>query len=361
MTKNANTPQAFQTFQLLQIEPVRIQKASILDCEQVMKTKITLATLICSISVPALSQTTFESLGVVTTTETKKIPSPLKCPMPQMTQAHRNTPVEVYIDQEKQLMYVKRPKRAGKAEIFSTRISTGGGLKIPNGINAAGKSPYCARTPSFKNVIIPAFKESDFDPTLCTADEIRSRATVFENYYTRTFSDKEGNPIPMPKAIRLAGGIFLHQVPPSYKGLLGENVSGECIRMNEVVSKQLFEEILLHGAIKVTVSEPPAPHTCKAQYCDQAMIDKAKADIASGKIPVTKRNGSEGLFGGTESFMSKLACPNTQSSTPDEARKVFERLARNEKVSGEKSKSSNNSTGLAGFAKGIFNKVSGQQ
>lgn len=256
-----------------------------------------------------------------------RIPAPLACPQPKITEAHKKTPVEVYIDQEKQIMYVKRPARAGKAAIFSTRISTGGGLKIPNGINAAGRSPYCARTPSFKNVIIPAYKESDFDPTLCSPDEIRARATVFENYYTRTFSDGQGNPIPMPKAIRLAGGIFLHQVPPSYKNFLGENVSGECIRMNPTVSKQLFEEILLHGAIKVTVSEPPKAYKCKPQYCDDTMIEKAKADIAAGRIPVTKRTGSEGMFGGTEDFFGRLSCPNTQSSTPDDAKRVFTRLA----------------------------------
>lgn len=252
-------------------------------------------------------------------------------PRPKLTEAQKKTPVEVYIDQEKQLMYVKRPARSGKAPIFVTRISTGGGLKIPNGINAVGRSPYCAKTPSFKNVIIPAVKESDFDPTLCTPDEIRARATVFEQYYTRTFSDSAGNPVPMPKAIRLSGGIFLHQVPPSYSKLLGENVSGECIRMNPTVSKQLFEEILIHGAIKVTVSEPPKSHKCKAQYCDDQMLKKAQEDIAAGRIPSTRRTGSEGLFGGTEGFMSRLSCPNTQESTPEQARAVFERLAREER------------------------------
>lgn len=264
------------------------------------------------------------------------------CPQPVITEAHKKTPVEVYIDQEKQLMYVKRPARSGKAPIFVTRISTGGGLKIPNGINAAGKAPYCARTPSFKNVIIPAYKESDFDPTLCTPDQIRARATVFEQYYTRTFSDGEGNPIPMPKAIRLSGGIFLHQVPPSYKNLLGENVSGECIRMNPTVSKQLMEEILIHGAIKVTVSEPPKAHPCKAQYCDDAMKQRAKDDIAAGRIPVTKRTGSEGLFGGTESFLGRLTCPNTQESTPEEAKKVFERLAREDRAQSQERSGSGN-------------------
>lgn len=298
---------------------------------------LSLAFTILSLSLPTLAQMSNAPLAgpnldfgssVVTT---QSAPA-AACPQPKITEAQRKTPVEVYIDQEKQLMYVKRPARAGKASIFVTRISTGGGLKIPNGINAAGKSPYCARTPSFKNVIIPAIKESDFDPTLCTPDQARARATVFENYYTRTFSDKEGNPIPMPKAIRLAGGIFLHQVPPSYTKMLGENVSGECIRMNPTVSKQLFEEIMIHGAIKVTVSEPPKAHPCKAQYCDQKMLDQAKQDLAEGKIPSTKRTGSEGLFGGSEGFFSRLSCPNTQDSTPDEARKVFERLAREEKL-----------------------------
>ncbi len=266
---------------------------------------------------------TWAQMEILTGPAVVPAPAPLKCLTPPVNPNAKNTPVDVVIDQEAQLIYITYPSSDGKGtEFFSSRISTGGGLKIPNGVNP--RPPYCAKTPEIKTKIIPAIKAEDFDKTRCTDKEIRARSTVFKQYYTETFSDGEGNPIPMPNAIRLDNeGDFLHTVPPSYAKLLGENVSGGCVRLNPRVSEILFKQMLKHGAIRVTVKPPPTPNKCKPQYCDDKIKDQAKLDIASGKIPVTRRTGSDGIAGSVEGFFDGWSCPDTKNSKPVAAKKVF--------------------------------------
>ncbi len=230
-----------------------------------------------------------------------------RCPDPQASPDAKNTPVEVIVDQQAQTITIHTPDRATD---LVDKVSTGGGLKIPNG--SIQKSPYCARTPRIEK-IISAVKEDSFKNTNCTADEKRAKSTVFPMYYTRTFTDKNGRPVPMPKAIRIDGGIFFHEVPPSYKGLLGHNVSGECVRLTPSTAAFLQKQINKYGAIKVKISEPPQIDPDMPQYCDAQMVAQAKMDKINGSTsPSAQATGSEDVVGGVESFqtiMGKILDP----------------------------------------------------
>jgi hypothetical protein len=218
------------------------------------------------------------------------------CPEPAASQDASKTPVEVWVDQDKQTITIHTPDR--KTDLVD-KVSTGGGLKIPNG--KLKKSPYCARTPKMDRVI-SAVKVDDFAHTSCTPDQKRDRSTVFPMYYSRTFTDKNGRLVPMPKAIRIDGGIFFHVVPPSYKGLLGHNVSGECVRLNESTATFLQAQINKYGAIKVHISEPPVVDRDMPQYCDEQMVAQAKFDQQNGRVsPAMQQTGSEGVIGGEKS------------------------------------------------------------
>jgi hypothetical protein len=229
------------------------------------------------------------------------------CPEPVANQDAAKTPVEVWVDQDKQTITIHTPDR--QTDLVD-KVSTGGGLKIPNG--KLKKNPYCARTPKMDR-LISAVKVDDFAHTSCTPDQKRDRSTVFPMYYSRTFTDKNGRLVPMPKAIRIDGGIFFHVVPPSYKGLLGHNVSGECVRLNESTATFLQAQINKYGAIKVHISEPPAVDRDMPQYCDEQMVAQAKFDQQSGRVsPATQPTGSEGVIGGeksAENIFAKLFDP----------------------------------------------------
>lgn len=224
-----------------------------------------------------------------------------RCVTPKIPEEAKNTPVKVYIDQERQIISIMTPDRK---DLWHSRISSGGGLKIPNG--QFKKDPYCARTPEIPRKIIPLINAKDFDPATCTEEQIRTRATVFDMYYSRTFTDNKGNMVPMPRAIRLLNGIFAHRVARGYEEFLGTNVSGECIRLNDRTSKFLFDQMLKYKGIEVVVGPPPKSSKCKANYCDESMIAKAKADLAAGKIPRT-RYGSEDVTNPGD-FFQNISC-----------------------------------------------------
>lgn len=219
------------------------------------------------------------------------------CAKPVTSPDAAKTPVEVWVDQDKQTITIHSPDR--KTDLVD-KVSTGGGLKIPNG--KLKVSPYCARTPKMDR-LISAVKVEDFANTSCTADQKRDNSTVFPMYYSRTFTDDRGRLAPMPKAIRIDRGIFFHVVPSSAKRLLGHNVSGECVRLSESTATFLWNQINKYGAIKVHISEPPIidnPHM--PQYCDQQMVARAKLDQQNGRIsPATRPTGTEGIVGGEES------------------------------------------------------------
>jgi hypothetical protein len=132
------------------------------------------------------------------------------------------------------------------------------------------------------------------------------KSTVFPMYHTRTFTDKRGNPVPMPNAVRIVGGIFFHEVPPSYRELLGHNVSGECVRLAPSVAKFLKGQIEKYGAIEVSISEPPQISRRMPQYCDEQMVADARSGRPVGSGAPPQATGSEGVYGGEESFFSIL-------------------------------------------------------
>jgi len=236
-----------------------------------------------------------------------------RCPDPVAHPNARQTPVKVYVDQQTQSIRIETPDRPRPVE---SRVSTGGGLKIPNG--ELKKAPYCARTPQFpaapaaragQPLIISAVTPEMFNGTGCTSDEIRAKSTVFPMYHTRTFTDKNGNPVPMPNAVRIAGGIFFHEVPPSYREMLGHNVSGDCVRLAPSVAKFLRTQIAKYGAIQVEVSAPPTVDPRMPQYCDDRMVADASQRLRPNAPNVASRpqtTGTEDVYGGQESFFSVL-------------------------------------------------------
>lgn len=227
-----------------------------------------------------------------------------RCPEAIAHPNARNTPVKVYVNQQTQSVSIVTPDRP---QALQSIVSTGGGLKIPNG--KIKKDPYCARTPKKDGLIVSAVTPEMFEGTGCTPEEIRARSTVFKDYKTNTFTDKEGRPVPMPQAIRIIGGIFFHEVPPSYTNLLGHNVSGECIRLKPAVAKYLQAQIRKYGAIEVNITEPPEVAREMPQYCDDRMAADAKnrqrPDGSIASIP--QATGTEDVYGGERSFFGQLA------------------------------------------------------
>lgn len=235
------------------------------------------------------------------------------CRTPVVDPNYKNTPLEIRVDQETQIAKVylngkvmRIKNENGGMVDFVMYVSTGGGLKIPNG--KYKKDPYCAKTPSF-DTVVPAIEETDFDPSLCTPDEIRAKAMMFPVYYTNTFSDKNDQPIPMRNSIRLVpgGGWFIHEVPSGYRKYLGQNVSGECVRVPPLASRKLYELTKQYGGLKVKISEPPKVSRCKPQYCDEEFKAQAIRDIEAGRMPRTRYTGSEGLFGG-DGIFGRFTC-----------------------------------------------------
>ena len=227
------------------------------------------------------------------------------CNPPNSNSDKTSSPVKVYVDQQKQTIKIDSPDREVPWE---SKVSTGGGLKIPNG--RIKKAPYCARTPSINNRLIRAVREEDFRGSGCSSEQIRAQATVFKMYHTATFTDKSGRPVPMPHAIRIGGGIFFHEVPPSYSKLLGQNVSGECVRLSPNTARFLREQIEKYGAIEVTITEPPEVDRSMPQYCDQHMVAMARSgydDYGHGSGAPVQATGSEGVYGGVESFTNILS------------------------------------------------------
>ncbi len=224
-----------------------------------------------------------------------------KCVTPDVNRHLKSSPVKVFVDQQDQTITIVTPDRV---QPLVDKVSTGGGRKIPNG--KFKKPPYCACTPKIERRLIRAIKESDFDKTTCSPAEIRARSTVFAKYESHTFTDGRGRFVPMPKAIRINGGIFFHQVPSSYKELLGRDVSGDCVRLSSKTASFLMNQINKYGAIEVNISEPRRISRKEQQYCDAQTLAQVRQDLRSGRIPKAQATGSEDVFGGVDSFVSLL-------------------------------------------------------
>jgi hypothetical protein len=233
------------------------------------------------------------------------------------------TPITVYVDQKSQKIDIQMDEFADHGDIVMARklmkdkkvrqVSTGGGLKFPNGEDPVTgepnqRPPYCAKTPEIRRHLVRAITEDQFDPSQCDARDIRAKTTVFETYHSGTFTDASGNPVPMRNAIRIDDeGDFLHCAPRAYAGKLGKRVSGGCVRLSETMCKFLFDMTKKYGGIRVNVTKAPAPNRCnkKADFCDARMEKMAQA----GQItPVDVKNGTEdtGSFKGVESFFQCL-------------------------------------------------------
>lgn len=239
----------------------------------------------------------------------KMVPQANGCPVPQLTAEAAKTPLKVTVDQEAQTISIVVDGKKLDLHGFD-RVSTGGTLKIPDGSN--GAPPYCAQTPAMHEVVAMV-KESDFANTKCDSDYIRDKSTVFPVYYSRTFGDASTGPIPMPKAIRIKKGIFFHEVPPSYKDALGNDISGECVRLHPRTAALLYKQMEKYGAIDITI-KPPRQHqmgeTLKLHgksvkmYCDQRDVDAAIAAKRSGNTStaLAQNTGSEGVVGAPRGF-----------------------------------------------------------
>lgn len=149
------------------------------------------------------------------------------------------------------------------------KVSTGGGLKIPNGEKAvaAGKKPYCASTPDIERKFIPAIQNGD-------------NPTMERVHYSDTFAH-DGHGSEMPWAIRIEGGIFFHEAPGgkisfnTEEGpktvynthLLGHNVSGECVRLDAQTARLLYGLALKYGGINAAITGDD-PEPVREGYCD---------------------------------------------------------------------------------------------
>jgi hypothetical protein len=138
--------------------------------------------------------------------------------------------------------------------VLHDKVSTGGTLKSPNNPRNP-KSPRCANTPEYK-MYIPA-----------------NNQTMFPVWKSNTYvSSKTLEPVPMPYAIHIQGGFFLHEVPPSAVGYLGYAVSGGCIRLPSKTARTLYAMMKQYGGIKLEIrgpnpspvnNPPPYNHYCK--------------------------------------------------------------------------------------------------
>lgn len=196
----------------------------------------------------------------------------------------------VEVDRSTQTIKVKTPRGDWEA-----KVSTGGGLKQPNGVERLDKTPYCANdeTPEMNQVYIKAAESGP-------------GRTMEKVHYSNAFSDQQGNKIPMPWAINLVGGIYFHEAPPAYVDLLGKNVSGGCIRLPPGRAEQFYKEMLEFGGITVTISgENPESKPGDRSFCSKAMVEKAKYELARKQYeeqrelrPEETSSFFDALFGG---------------------------------------------------------------
>lgn len=225
-------------------------------------------------------------------------------------------------------------------EPWIRKVSTGGGLKVPNGKNA--QSPYCASTPEVKSKFIPAITSGP-------------NTTMEPMHYSNTFA-YGGEPAPMPWAIRIEGGIFFHErgdssirvrtkdgvVPVSYNHLLGQNVSGECVRLDSQTSRLLYGLALKYGGISASITgQDPLPveegyctringkKKCFApNYCDEKMVAMAKKGVTEAKDKSQSGLGKffEGLFGGWSTTVTAENNKPTKPTKPKKRDEVEERF-----------------------------------
>lgn len=186
----------------------------------------------------------------------------------------------VEVDRSTQTIRVKTPRGD-----WEDKVSTGGGLKLPNGVERADKTPYCGND-----------ETPDLNQKSIKAIESGAGRTMEPVHYSNTFSDAQGKKIAMPWAIKLGGGIYFHESPPSYVGLLGQNVSGGCIRLSPARAKQLYAEMLEYGGMTVSIyGDNPISKPGERGYCTAEMVEHAKYEIAKKKSETGRDLTSDGI------------------------------------------------------------------
>jgi hypothetical protein len=150
--------------------------------------------------------------------------------------------------------------------VIQDKVSTGGTLKSPNNPRNP-KAPRCANTPEYK-MYIPA-----------------NNQTMFPVWKSNTYvSSGTLEPVPMPYAIHIKYGFFLHEVPPSAVGYLGYAVSGGCIRLPSKTARALYAMMKQYGGINLEIRGPnPSPVNNPPPYNHYCQKD---ANGVARKIPV---------------------------------------------------------------------------
>jgi hypothetical protein len=127
----------------------------------------------------------------------------------------------------------------------------------------------------------------------------------------------------MPNAIRIDDmdrGIFFHKVPEAYKGNLGDDISGGCVRLNAATAKFLYAQMEKYGAIEVIVTQPRQYAEGDGRhYCDQRKINEAieANSRARDSGAIAKNTGTEGVVGGIQHWdpVAQFADPFNQKGT----------------------------------------------
>lgn len=188
----------------------------------------------------------------------------------------------VFVDISTQTMKITAPEFGDGAVLRA--ISTGGGVKHPkNPITKEDAPAACAdlKTPTNINALwIPA-KEDSSDPnrTMFYDDKI---STIYDSL--------------MRRAIRVVGhaGIYLHEVPAGnvrpgvkYSDLLGDNVSGGCVRMDAEIADWLFLEMRHYEGIYLTIQGrlSEAQRKCKTDEYGRVMVKNKKGEYILYKDP----------------------------------------------------------------------------
>lgn len=183
------------------------------------------------------------------------------------TPEEQKSRLSVFIDKPSQTITVTLDGRV----IIQDKVSTGGTLKSPNNPKNP-KPPRCANTPEFK-MYIPA-----------------NSSKMFPVWKSNTYVNSETlEPVPMPFAIHIEAGFFIHQVPPGMEKYLGYAVSGGCIRLPTKVAPALYNLMKQYGGINLEISganpspvnnPPPYNHICKKDANGVAF----KIPVKGGKL-----------------------------------------------------------------------------
>lgn len=209
-----------------------------------------------------------------------------------------DSPVKVYVDKSRQLMTVYSPE-SPDGETF--KVSTGGGLKIPNFEDETKNVPYCAETPDVEGRIMRA----------------KPGVTMKPLHESSEFRDAQGRKAPMKNAILIDGarGIYFHEVLPNYQGYMGDNRSGGCVRLFPKDSRRLYYLMEKYGSLEINIygqrRQPPEASGPRGwtreelrRGCTPEMAQAMHQQMLNGEN--VERTGDEGIFTGIFDALGSL-------------------------------------------------------